>query len=231
MQPGDVVSYLEMCTREGASLQRGMNFRLNEGMSVVLMSVRAGAPYADRVENDGRVLIYEGHDEPAQRGGPDPKQLDQPIRTARGALTQNGLFHGAAMAHREGRAPAELVRVYEKIKQGIWVYNGVFRLVDVEVVRSQGRQVFRFRLELTDIVDTGAVSAGDTELKHTRMIPSWVKLEVWKRDGGRCVKCGRTDNLHFDHVIPFSREGTSLLPENIQLLCARHNLEKRASIE
>ncbi len=59
-----------------------------------------------------------------------------------------------------------------------------------------------------------------------RVIPSAVKAEVYARDGARCVLCGETDNLHFDHILPFSKGGTSLLTENIQLLCARHNLEK-----
>jgi hypothetical protein len=61
--PGEVISYLEMCREEGISLQRGMNYRVGGGDSVVLMSRRPGAPYTDRVEEDGRVLIYEGHDE------------------------------------------------------------------------------------------------------------------------------------------------------------------------
>ena len=63
-----------------------------------------------------------------------------------------------------------------------------------------------------------------------RIIPTNVKLEVWKRDSGKCAVCGATDELHFDHIIPFSKGGTSLRAENIQLLCARHNLEKRDNI-
>jgi 5-methylcytosine-specific restriction endonuclease McrA len=63
------------------------------------------------------------------------------------------------------------------------------------------------------------------------MIPTPVKLAVWKRDRGRCVECGSTDNLHFDHVIPYSRGGSSLVAENIQLLCARHNFSKRDRIQ
>ena len=62
------------------------------------------------------------------------------------------------------------------------------------------------------------------------MVPSWVKLEVWKRDKAKCVQCGSDENLHFDHIIPYSRGGSSLVPENIQILCARHNLEKRDRI-
>jgi hypothetical protein len=37
-----------------------------------------------------------------------------------------------------------------------------------------------------------------------------VKLAVWKRDKGSCVLCGSTKNLHFDHILPFSKGGTSL---------------------
>jgi len=64
MKPGDVISYLEMCAEEKVNLQRGMNYHLHPSTSVILMSLRPGAPYADNVEEDGRVLIYEGHDEP-----------------------------------------------------------------------------------------------------------------------------------------------------------------------
>jgi 5-methylcytosine-specific restriction endonuclease McrA len=54
---------------------------------------------------------------------------------------------------------------------------------------------------------------------------------VWRRDGGKCVICGASDELHFDHIVPYSKGGTSLVAENIQLLCARHNLQKRDRIE
>jgi hypothetical protein len=40
------------------------------------------------------------------------------------------------------------VRVYEKLRQGIWVFNGVFRLLDAWQEESNARQVFKFRLEL-----------------------------------------------------------------------------------
>jgi len=47
---------------------------------------------------------------------------------------------------------------------------------------------------------------------------------------GKCTKCGASDELHFDHVLPFSNGGTSLTADNVQLLCARHNLQKSAKI-
>ncbi|MHB8995397.1 MAG: HNH endonuclease [Armatimonadota bacterium] len=194
------------------------------------MSVRQGAPYADRVEDSGRTLIYEGHDEPKREGISNPKMVDQPMHTPKGTLTQNGRFYEAARAHARGEAEAELVRVYEKIKDGIWVYNGIFRLIDARRAADDGRKVFKFKLELTDLEDDCAVPAR-LDLVHNRMIPSWVKLEVWRRDKGRCVECGSRDNLHYDHDLPYSKGGTSLLPENVRLLCARHNLQKGAKIQ
>jgi hypothetical protein len=44
------------------------------------MSRRPGAPYDDHIEEDGRVLIYEGRDTPQTLGGPDPKTVAQPER-------------------------------------------------------------------------------------------------------------------------------------------------------
>jgi 5-methylcytosine-specific restriction endonuclease McrA len=57
-----------------------------------------------------------------------------------------------------------------------------------------------------------------------------VKVAVWKRDQGKCVNCGATDNLHFDHDVPFSKGGSSITADNVKLLCARHNLEKSDKI-
>jgi hypothetical protein len=37
----NIISYMDMCQREGSSLQRGMNFRLRGRHSVTLMSVTA----------------------------------------------------------------------------------------------------------------------------------------------------------------------------------------------
>jgi len=52
-----------------------------------------------------------------------------------------------------------------------------------------------------------------------------VKLFVWNRDGGKCVKCGSSEKLEFDHVIPFSKGGSNTA-RNIQLLCEKCNRSK-----
>jgi hypothetical protein len=232
VKPGDVISYLEMCNEEGVSLQRGMNFHLQKDVSVILMSLRQNAPYADRVEGDGKVLIYEGHDIPKTPANPIPKVIDQPMYNPTGTLTQNGHFFSAAELYKQSKQKAESVKVYEKLHRGIWVFNGVFLLIDAWTEISNTRKVYKFRLELTESIDEeGSDLINQHTLEHNRIIPPSVKLAVWKRDKGKCVICGKAENLHFDHIIPYSKGGSSLVAENIQLLCARHNLEKRDRIE
>jgi hypothetical protein len=221
---------MEMCIREGSSLQRGMNFRLGGDHSVILMSVQSNAPYHDRLEDDGETLIYEGHDVPRKPHNPNPKLVDQPEKLPSGKLTENGKFNSAAQAAKNDVIQPERVRVYEKIKKGIWSYNGVFHLVDSWQEQDEYRRVFKFKLVAVE-GDEDFSKPVRRDMPHRRIIPSWVKVEVWKRDGGKCTKCDATDELHFDHILPYSKGGTSIRPENVQLLCARHNLEKHAKIE
>jgi hypothetical protein len=225
----EIISYLDMCQREGANLQRGMNFRMRGDHSVILMSVRPNAPYADRLEDNGDTLIYEGHDVPQTTENQEPKRIDQPERTPSGTLTENGKFHQAAQVYKKNGGSPERVRVYEKLKKGIWSYNGVFHLIDSWQEKDNHRHVFKFKLTAVE-GDEDFTRPVQKDLPHRRIIPTWVKLEVWKRDGGKCVECGSTDQLHFDHDLPFSKGGTSITPKNVQLLCARHNLQKHDKI-
>ncbi len=230
--PGDIISHVQMCMEEGGvMLQRGMNFRLKGNVSVILMSLRTSAPYADAVLESGGVLIYEGHDVP-KNVHHSPKTVDQQFQSIRGTITENGKFFRAAEEYKNKKALPELVKVYEKIKDGIWVFNGIFELIDAWIEKSSNRNVFKFKLLVTDkTVDQKEKRIVELkELDHNRMIPTSVKLEVWKRDKGQCVTCMSKDNLHFDHILPFSKGGTSLKAENIQLLCARHNLQKHDKI-
>ncbi len=65
-----------------------MNFQINGGTSVILMSLRKNAPYADSIKDDDTILIYEGHDLPKNLAK-IPKEVDQPRFTPSGILTQN----------------------------------------------------------------------------------------------------------------------------------------------
>lgn len=226
----NIISYIDMCRKEGASLQQGMNFGLGSNHSVILMSVRPNAPYRDRFEDSGTTLIYEGHDAPKGASRPNPKVVDQPLKYPTGGSTQNGKFYAAAQAAKTGTRLPERVRVYEKIRPGIWSYNGTFHLVDSWTERDEHRTVCMFKLLAVE---------GEEDLnqpvrlnaERRRLIPTPIKLDVWQRDGGKCSMCGATDELHFDHILPFAKGGTSLTAANVQLLCARHNLAKSDRIE
>jgi len=66
--------------------------------------------------------------------------------------------------------------------------------------------------------------------KHkTKRNPSErLKVQVLMRDGNKCRLCGITvtgENIHFDHILAWSKGGETVL-ENIQVLCALHNLAK-----
>lgn len=230
LEVNQIISYREMCNIENQEqLQRGMNFDMGGSYSVLLMSVKPNAPYADRISEDGLTIYYEGHDVPGDKN----KELDQPPVNPSGTLTQNGLFQqGVDLAKKTGNWP--LVRIYEKVKMGIWTYRGLFELKDYGYIERGGRRVFEFVLTITEQNLESAQKHKEhkiIDLEQTRQIPGKIKLAVYKRDKGQCTKCGSKDNLHFDHVLPYSKGGTSLKDENIQLLCARHNLEKSASLE
>ena len=227
-----VISYREMCDAEDVqTLQRGMNYHLNPCYSVILMSQRRNAPYADRILDDELSIEYEGHDVSRTEEYPNPKNIDQPRFTKTGKFTQNGLFAKAVDDYKSGMRDAEIVRVYEKLFAGIWSEKGFFRLVDYKYIKIGPRKVFRFVLEETE-VDIEHNQIIENKLRErTRVIPSDVKRQVWERDKGRCVICGATDELHFDHDLPYSKGGTSIRAENVRILCARHNLEKKDKIQ
>jgi len=230
---GNIISYDDLCRKEGAKLQKGMNFRLKGGHSVILMSVRKNSPYQDEITEDGSVLIYEGHDVPKTEGVSDPKRLDQPEYRYSGSLTENGKFNKAAQEFKRGNKGPDIVQVYEKIKPGIWSDNGFFHLIDSWIKSDDLRKVFKFKLIAIETVMDESIPEDifDADVIRSRIIPSSIKLEVWKRDNGMCVQCQSKDELHFDHILPFSKGGTSIKVENVQLLCARHNLEKSAKIQ
>jgi len=66
-------------------------------------------------------------------------------------------------------------------------------------------------------------------IQDIRKIPSEVRQKVWKRDNGRCVKCGSKEKLQFDHIIPVSKGGGYSV-ENTQILCQECNLKKQTKL-
>jgi hypothetical protein len=91
----------------------------------------------------------------------------------------------------------------------------------------QARRIERARL-VTAAAD--AVPGGVAGGRAVRpAIPDDVKTAVWRRDEGRCVRCGSAESLEFDHVIPLAMGGSSTA-RNLQLLCEACNRSKGGSL-
>jgi hypothetical protein len=72
--------------------------------------------------------------------------------------------------------------------------------------------------------------SSSSELAYERLpIPEEIRNEVWRRDQGKCVRCGSVRNLEFDHIIPLSRGGSGTA-RNVQLLCEECNRAKGAQV-
>lgn len=67
------------------------------------------------------------------------------------------------------------------------------------------------------------------ENKTKRCIPIGLRYIILKRDGFKCLACGRSvkDNikLHVDHIIPFSLGGLTII-SNLKTLCGECNIGK-----
>ena len=63
---------------------------------------------------------------------------------------------------------------------------------------------------------------------QSRHISATTKKIVFTRDGGSCKCCGSSQNLEYDHIVPFSCGGSNEV-SNIQLLCKQCNRSKSNS--
>lgn len=122
--------------------------------------------------------------------------------------------------------------------KSLWVFRG--KVVSIEadlsltdeeralevmhVVARRDRRYERLRRILRSYEDMSR-----TEIARRETIPEDVRIFVWQRDCGKCVKCGADKLLEFDHIIPVSKGGSNTA-RNIQLLCEQCNREKSAHI-
>ena len=102
-------------------------------------------------------------------------------------------------------------------------------------VKDESIPDLRDRLDLLQLETKNEILKNDLDRAHAgagerrELIPDAVKMFVWKRDGGKCVKCGSQENLEFDHIIPLAMGGSSTA-RNIQLLCETCNRSKGGNL-
>lgn len=109
------------------------------------------------------------------------------------------------------------------------VSNEHLRIVDDEdeLVRSELLIISAALAAIESILSQRA--ATEVQEPGRESIPASVRREVWRRDQGRCVECGSQERLEFDHIIPYSKGGSSTA-RNIRLLCEACNREKSDEI-
>ena len=83
-----------------------------------------------------------------------------------------------------------------------------------------------------EVTQTSVVNAENSRRHKTkREVSLSLRYEVLKRDGFRCVKCGRSPatkvgvELHIDHILPCACGGETSV-DNLQTLCSDCNLGK-----
>ncbi|MBL7161817.1 MAG: HNH endonuclease [Anaerolineales bacterium] len=75
-----------------------------------------------------------------------------------------------------------------------------------------------------------SVSVDENKGIKRQRISERVRIEVWRRDNGQCVRCGSREKLEYDHIIPVSKGGSNTT-RNIELLCEKCNRSKGNKIE
>lgn len=108
-----------------------------------------------------------------------------------------------------------------------WIYRGIVLRVEAvesanadeplllikQYVLRRERKIEKVRREVEAFENSASLGSAARE-----SIPEHVRLFVWRRDKGRCVRCGSRERLEFDHIIPVVAGGSNT-ERNIQLLC------------
>lgn len=123
------------------------------------------------------------------------------------------------------RSPSALVAdrgvTYWLFKGNIYSTTADLLAPDVQALVEAREQKQRRQVERAKAyVESAGASAGRREV-----VPDDVKMFVWQRDNGCCVRCGSNKELEFDHIIPVVMGGSNTA-RNLQLLCEPCNREK-----
>lgn len=130
------------------------------------------------------------------------------------------------VAQRQEELP---VLIADELGGGEWLYRGEIYSANQPYAPDQVKLLVwekkeRERTKLERLKKQMEAGGATGEARRERITED-VRAFVWRRDGGQCVRCGRTENLEFDHVIPVSKGGSNTA-KNVQLLCVECNRKK-----
>src|SRR5947209_7867127 len=114
-----------------------------------------------------------------------------------------------------------------------WMFKGEFYVEDEGYSAAEVQALIADHLlKKKRKVERAVARADESDARSQggrQPIPDDVRVFVWQRDGGRCVKCGGQERLEFDHIIPLTRGGSNTA-RNLQLLCETCNRSKGGEI-
>ena len=143
----------------------------------------------------------------------------------------------------EEKVKPEIIKIQEKIKNGEflrtmngYVYKNALYTFDEGNYTDEERILLILELEdkerqkFEQLKRKFSLSQEAEKTPKRDAIPEAVRIAVWRRDEGKCAKCGSRKNLEYDHIIPVSKGGGNTV-RNIELLCEECNRKKRDNIE
>jgi hypothetical protein len=117
---------------------------------------------------------------------------------------------------------------------GLWIFKGYIYKVNGKYSDAQAQlliqEAYDQEKKLWEKLNRKYSRSEELSQEKRARIPENVRIEVWRRDGGKCARCGSREKLEYDHIIPLSRGGSNT-SRNIELLCERCNRQKGANIE
>lgn len=127
---------------------------------------------------------------------------------------------------------SEPVLMWRDGKRNLWQFSDGFWWdddgLDAEDIKALVLQ--RKRRQEQKLQSARSLMRAEENGRPTRTpIPTELRRAIFERDGGRCVECGGSFDLQYDHILPVAHGGATTL-ENLQLLCADCNRSKSDSI-
>lgn len=156
---------------------------------------------------------------------PSPRAAspDAPCSPSAPAAVDRAPILEARMEYRFAAGP-RFADVVERLRAKLWHKHPAGRLEDILYEAAE-----EFLAHRDPVREPERAIRRNAPLRASRRIPSAIRREVWRRDGGRCSftgpagLCGEMRGLEIDHVQPWALGGRSDQASNLRLLCRAHN--------
>lgn len=133
-------------------------------------------------------------------------------------ISPNSKFHGSTYARRFGSWRSSL--------------ESFIKYVNSENNNEGARESKSKLIPINNLIENPKPTQKEIKIKRTpRGINLRLRFTILKRDNFSCSKCGRSPAkdpsiiLHVDHIIPWSKDGETII-DNLETLCEQCNLGK-----